>query len=60
MKTDPETLEIIKTLYREYQNEVEASDMTPLTKRIYLTHSLNFIRWMEGLFSPGSKQNRTE
>jgi hypothetical protein len=55
MKVDSETLKKVIALYNEYKVEVEASDLKPLTKRMYLTHCWNFIRWMEDSFKPGSK-----
>ena len=54
-KLDRECLEKVATAMDEYEKFVKNStDLMPNTKRTYLLHSRNFVRWLHGEFVPGS------
>jgi hypothetical protein len=48
-------LQEIIIAFQRYENEVEKSKLQESTKRTYLLHSHNFVRWIEGDFIPGGK-----
>jgi hypothetical protein len=50
-----ETLKAIRDAWTNYERLVSAQPlMQPKTKRTYLLHSENFVRWLEGDFVPGA------
>ncbi|MCF2444050.1 hypothetical protein L0657_08790 [Dyadobacter sp. CY345] len=53
MKTNSETLHVIENLLQRYAQEIEASSAKPLTKKIYIKNTQNFVRWIAGDFHPG-------
>ena len=55
MKTTTQDLERIKDLFLLYKAQIELSEMKPLTKKIYITHAENFVRWASGEFVPGER-----
>jgi hypothetical protein len=55
MHVSSKTLEEVEAAYREYEHEVHASKMKASTKRTYLLHSENFVRWLKGEFTPGRR-----
>ena len=54
MKTNAETLSVIENLLLRYKQEIEASAAKPLTKKIYIKNTQNFVRWIAGNFHPGN------
>ncbi|SEI92529.1 hypothetical protein SAMN04487995_2577 [Dyadobacter koreensis] len=58
MKTNQEIAEEINRLMSLYINEVESSNLKPLTANMYITHTQNFIRWIEGDFNPGERASK--
>ena len=50
---NPEALRLVEAAWERYQQEVEASRLKPSAKRTYLLHSKNFVRWLDGDFTPG-------
>jgi hypothetical protein len=40
-----------------YWQELEASDLSPTSKVIYMTQVDNFVSWMRGEFVPGSRND---
>ncbi|MDO8749789.1 MAG: hypothetical protein Q7K03_01400 [Dehalococcoidia bacterium] len=50
---NPDALRLVKAAWERYQEQVEASRLQPSAKRTYLLHSKNFVRWLEGDFTPG-------
>ena len=40
-----------------YWEELEASDLSPMSRVIYMTQVDNFVSWMRGEFIPGSRNN---
>ncbi len=55
MKTDMQHLEKINDLFLLFKEEVERTTMKPLSKKIYIEHAQNFVRWASGDFVPGGK-----
>jgi len=55
MKTDKNSFNEISRLLEMYMVEVEASALKPLAANMYRTHTKNFVRWIEGEFTPGGK-----
>lgn len=58
MKTDIKTLGLVKELHECYRLEIESSAIKPLSRKTYISHSANFVRWISGDFEPGSKIKR--
>ncbi len=54
MKINTEALRAVKTALVEYEKTVQASAMTPQSKKTYLLHTNNFVRWLEDDFIPGA------
>jgi len=50
---DRGALDEVETAFQRYKAAVEASALQSSTKRTYLLHSENFIRWLRGEFKPG-------
>ena len=40
-----------------YRREVGRTGLAPATKRTYLLHAENFVRWLDDDFVPGAKLN---
>jgi hypothetical protein len=55
MQTDQNSFTEINRLLEKYMSEIESSDLKPLTANIYLTNAKNFVRWIEGEFTPGAR-----
>lgn len=55
MKTDEISFNEINRLLEMYTAEVESSALKPLAATMYRTHTKNFVRWIEGEFTPGGK-----
>ena len=45
----------VRGLLETYREEVEATAMTETSKKTYLLHAENFVRWREGDFTPGDR-----
>jgi len=56
MRVSKKTLEEIESALREYEKEVELSNLTPSAKQTYLLHSENFVKWLKGEFTPGARK----
>jgi len=60
MKTDKYILREIERLYDLYQDEIksltEKGVIMENTKKTYLLHSNNFVKWCKGEFTPGAKK----
>ena len=55
VKVSPNTLREIRAALEEYKSIVTLSeDLTAQTKKTYLEHPENFVRWLEGDFYPGA------
>ena len=57
-KLSPGMMESVKRALQIYVNEVENSPLMPLTKRTYLLHAENFVRWLDDDFEPGARKAR--
>lgn len=54
MRVSGKALEEIEAALHEYEREIQSSrTMAESTKRTYLLHSTNFVRWLKGDFVPG-------
>ena len=51
-----EALREVKAAFERYQAEVAASNVLDMTKQTYTLYVMNFIRWLEGDFTPGNTQ----
>lgn len=49
----PEALAAVKVALEHYETKVKASKLQPNSQRTYLLHARNFVRWIEGDFTPG-------
>lgn len=58
MKTDPNHLTEINRLLAEYLKEIEESDLKPLSAQVYKVQSKNFVRWVNGEFTPGEVKKK--
>jgi hypothetical protein len=56
MHVSSKTLDEIEAALREYERQIEASNMTPSTKHTYVLHSENFVKWLRGEFVPGARR----
>jgi hypothetical protein len=54
-KISAEALHEVEAALKVYVGEVIATDLAELTKDTYTTHSRNFVRWLRGDFTPGSR-----
>ena len=60
-RVSTKSLEEIDAAYKQYTLEVNGSSLTPATKRTYLLHAHNFVRWLNFDFQPGGdKASRQE
>lgn len=46
----------IDRLLTSYIQEVDESDLTPLSAQVYRVQAINFVRWIKGDFKPGSRK----
>ena len=56
MQISRPALQEVEEALRKYEQEVGASNMTASTKRTYLLHSNNFVRWLKDDFVPGGQK----
>ncbi len=56
MRVSSKTLQEVEEAHREYEKEVQASNMTPSAKRTYLLHAEHFVRWLKDDFVPGARK----
>jgi hypothetical protein len=54
-KISPEARREIERALREYEAEVEATNLSEPTKKTYLGHTREFVRWLNDDFTPGEK-----
>lgn len=59
MKTSTVHLEEINRLLLDYLEEIEKSDLKPLSAQVYQVQSKNFVRWINGEFKPGEVKKKT-
>ena len=54
-KVSSQVLDAVQKSLERYESEVADTSMTPNTKKTYLLHALNFVRWPDDDFEPGSR-----
>ena len=52
-KIDLKALQDVQEALQRYEAVVRATEMTSSTKKTYLLHSRNFVRWLADDFTPG-------
>ena len=45
---------VLREALELYKQEVNESELKPATRKTYLLHAENFVRWIEGNFTPGA------
>ena len=45
----------IEAALKEYENEVNATNLAKNSKETYLSHANHFVRWLKGEFEPGER-----
>jgi hypothetical protein len=50
------TLSEVKEALKAYYDAVEASDLSQSSQATYIDMANNFVRWMGGEFTPGSRK----
>ncbi|WP_025761888.1 hypothetical protein [Dyadobacter tibetensis] len=59
-KTSESNLKEIDRLLQMYLKEIEESNLKPLSAQMYQTQSINFVRWINGEFTPGGHAKRSK
>lgn len=54
-KISPAALREVEAALKTYVDEVIAADLSDSSKDVYSYHSTNFVRWLTGEFTPGSR-----
>lgn len=57
MTTDQKFIAHLESILEQYEKTVQHSPCKESTKRTYLLHSRNFVRWVKGDFEPGVTLN---
>lgn len=57
MRISLDALREVEDALRNYEREVQSSDMTNSTKSTYVMHSTNFVRWLKGEFVLGARKS---
>ncbi len=52
-KVGQDTLTAVQDALERYKEVVEATELTSESKRTYLLHAENFVRWLADDFEPG-------
>jgi hypothetical protein len=50
-----EVLKEIEAALDRYEADVQAAPLTPATRKTYLLHARNFVRWLGDDFTPGGR-----
>ena len=50
---DKRLVDFVKDALREYEEEVEGTNLTRSSKDSYIGHAKEFVRWLDGTFTPG-------
>lgn len=53
-RSSPETVRTLERLLEDYEPEVEHSSLTRNSKRTFLLHASQFVRWTKDDFEPGA------
>ena len=57
MRVSGKTLQEVEAAPREYEEVVQSSNLTPSTKRTYMPHSEDFVKWLKGDSEPGARKH---
>ena len=57
-KINREVLARVKEALDQYEVEVTASGLAPTSKKTYILHSSQFVRWLDDDFEPGATLKR--
>lgn len=57
MQVSKTALSEVEAALKEYCAEVMASDLSAASQAIYIDQASNFVRWVNGEFTPGSRLN---
>ncbi len=57
-KISPAALSEVQEALGRYTEVVEATEMTPSSKKTYLLHAEQFLRWLADNFEPGATLRR--
>ena len=52
---DKRLLDFVKDALREYEQEVEKTNLKSSAKHTYIHHAKAFVRWLDDSFTPGAK-----
>jgi len=52
-KIGQQALKEVNIALEHYETEVKRSKLRPVSKRSYLIHARQFVRWIEDDFAPG-------
>ena len=55
-----EALRLVKNALDQYETEVDSTNCTEKTKRIYVLHTRHLVRWLDDDFEPGANIRRRE
>ena len=55
-----EALRLVKEALERYEHEVDATDLTPESKRTYIGHAQQFVRWLDDDFEAGVNVRHSE
>lgn len=58
-KISGESLSQVQAALENYEEAVNATLMTEQSKKTYLLHSKNFVRWLDDDFEPGATLRQT-
>lgn len=53
VRIEPKALKAIIAALDDYKEETLKSKLQQTSKQTYLLHANNFVRWLEGDFTPG-------
>ena len=54
-KINDEALRQVRTAFIRYEEEVKTAGLKESTEKTYITHSRNFVRWLDDDFVPGGR-----
>ena len=57
-KVNAETLKRVQDALEKYEMEVSDAPLSPNSKKTYILHARNFVRWLDDDFEPGSSFKR--
>ena len=52
-KVSPEVLEMVQKALAQYVLVIKESELSEESKKTYIEHPYNFVRWLDDKFEPG-------